>query len=276
MQVPNAVRQALEQGAALAISISGGKDSHAMIRMLPSWFRAQGYTGELYALHADLGRMEWTQTPEIIQQHATTAEIPLVVVRWKDGDLVDRIERRMHQLAGTGKPFWPSSQSRYCTSDLKRGPIDIYLRNHHPAGSGIVCAIGLRAQESPNRAKQPVVAERKSVHTQSRLALNWLPIHEYTESQVWDVCGHSQEEIDLRRFQYACGLHDVALDGWTGHPAYIYGSTRLSCALCVLASRNDLTVGARHNPDLHRHLIQLEQIGGSTFQDKFSLGDIHV
>ena len=112
------------------------------------------------------------------------------------------------------------------------------------------------------------------MHTQTRLALNWLPIHEYTESQVWEACGHSQDEIDLRRFQYACGLHDAALDGWTGHPAYVYGSTRLSCALCVLASRNDLEVGARHNPELHRHLSELEQIGGATFRHKFSLSEL--
>jgi hypothetical protein len=91
----------------------GAKDSHAMIHTLPSWFRAQGYTGELYAIHADLGRMEWSQTYQIVQQHAAAAAISLVVVNWKGGDLVDRIEQRMEQLAGTGKPFVNSRAIMY-------------------------------------------------------------------------------------------------------------------------------------------------------------------
>lgn len=186
MNVPDPVRRALEEGAALSISISGGKDSHSMLRLIAPWFRREGFPGELYAVHADLGRMEWPQTQSICQAHADAAGVKLFTVRRADGmDLLDRIERRMGQLAGTGKPFWPSSVARYCTGDSKRTPLDIHFRRHHPAGgSGVVCAIGLRAQESPTRAQKPTWTYRANVHTQRRLALDWLPIHDYTEPQV--------------------------------------------------------------------------------------------
>lgn len=52
---PPAILTALEAGAALAISISGGKDSQALLAELVPWFRSQGYTGQLFAIHADLG-----------------------------------------------------------------------------------------------------------------------------------------------------------------------------------------------------------------------------
>lgn len=57
-QTPSAIKQAMEMVAALAISISGGKDSDAMLRHLVALHRAQGWKGELFAITADLGRIE--------------------------------------------------------------------------------------------------------------------------------------------------------------------------------------------------------------------------
>lgn len=48
----------LAAGMDCAISISGGKDSQAMLVALSAWFRAQGFRGKLYALHVTLGRAE--------------------------------------------------------------------------------------------------------------------------------------------------------------------------------------------------------------------------
>ena len=39
------------------------------------------------------------------------------------------------------------------------------------------------------------------------------------------------------------------------HEAYDLGNHRLSCALCVLASLNDLINGAVHNPDTYREIL---------------------
>lgn len=78
----------------------------------------------------------------------------------------------------------------------------------------------------------------------------------------------------LRRRAYAAGYHAEALDGWPAHPAYVLGNERVSCALCVLASRNDLVVGARHNPEAFEFIAALEERTGSTFRPEGSLRQI--
>ena len=42
------------------------------------------------------------------------------------------------------------------------------------------------------------------------------------------------------------------------HNAYDKGMERLSCCFCVLASRKDLTIAARHNPDLAAEYVAVE------------------
>ncbi|MEZ4672300.1 MAG: phosphoadenosine phosphosulfate reductase family protein [Anaerolineae bacterium] len=85
--------------------------------------------------------------------------------------------------------------------------------------------MGLRAQESQTRASDPVFSLRTdtSALTKGRFVYDWLPIHDWTETDVWDC---------IRRH------------GNIHHEAYSLGNHRLSCALCVLASLNDLINGA--------------------------------
>jgi hypothetical protein len=53
---------------------------------------------------------------------------------------------------------------------------------------------------------------------------------------------------------------------WQFHPAYLLGSERLSCSICILASKNDLLVGIEHNPAYYRDLVDLEIERGWSFQ----------
>ena len=54
--------------------------------------------------------------------------------------------------------MWPSKSARWCTSDAKRGPIERELRRYlkaHPRFEGrLVNALGLRHDESPDRARR--------------------------------------------------------------------------------------------------------------------------
>ena len=266
-----------------------------MLSRLTTLRRAHGWPGVAEAVHADLGRAEWPQTPEHVERTAAEAGVALVVVRRVKGDLLARIEERMHTVSTLdptrpAKPFWPSPMQRYCTSDLKRGPIQKHTRTHR--GVVVVSAQGMRAAESSGRAKKPVLtvderisakhfagltpAEAVALHPErgGRLVLNWLPLHDWTEADVWNELGSSLEDLDRRRAVFAAGFHAVALHGWAAHPAYILGNERLSCALCVLASRRDLVNGARHNPALLAAYIALEKRSGYTFRDGLSLSEI--
>ncbi len=87
LDIPPLIHDALARGAALAISISGGKDSQAMLRLLATHPDRPHWTGDLFAIHADLGRAEWPQTPGHVEAICKKEGIELVVVRRDKGDL---------------------------------------------------------------------------------------------------------------------------------------------------------------------------------------------
>ncbi|MEO8610952.1 MAG: phosphoadenosine phosphosulfate reductase family protein [Chloroflexota bacterium] len=249
---PNAI-QLLRAGAALVLSVSGGKDSDAMCHHLLERRQTEGWSGDVVMIHADLGaRVEWQQTPDYVQNLAERKGVPLHIVRWTHGDLIDRIWQRYHK--DPSRPCWPSAQMRYCTSDLKRGPISREIRHLFPSGN-VICAMGLRSQESQTRARRPTFTLRSetSAPTKGRFCYDWLPIHEWTETDVW-TC--------------------IRQHGNIHHEAYGLGNHRLSCALCVLASMNDLINGATHNPDTYREYCRIEAVTGYSFRKDFWLSDL--
>ena len=92
------MQKALDLGAALAISVSGGKDSDAMLRHLTALHQSQGWTGQLFAITADLGRIEWSGTLEHIQSVCAELGVTLVVVRRQKGSMIDRWDERRQVL----------------------------------------------------------------------------------------------------------------------------------------------------------------------------------
>ncbi len=243
----------LRGGAALVLSVSGGKDSDAMCHHLLDLRQQEGWKGSVAMVHADLGaRVEWHQTPDYVENLAQRKGLPLYVVSWTHGDLIDRIWQRYYK--DPSRPCWPSAKMRYCTADLKREPISRWLRNTFPTGN-VICAMGLRAQESHTRAKrQPfILRTNASAPTKGRFVYDWLPIHDWSEGDVWNC---------IRRH------------GDISHEAYSYGNQRLSCALCVLGSLNDLINGATHNPDTYREYCRIEAVTGYSFRKDFWLSDL--
>lgn len=269
---------------ALAISISGGKDSQAQLKWLCQLHKQHGWKAKIFCIHADLGRIEWAQTSSFVEKLAADVNLELIVVRREKGDLIDRWQQCYETLKqqGNTKPFWSSAASRYCTSELKVAPIDKYLRQYPLS---IVC-LGLRAEESTNRAKKPVTSLRKTISSKkfehldlkdaitqwngtSRLSINWLPIQDWSIHRVWEWCGTSTMDWYRRR-----ELPDaLALDGWSAHPAYVLGkgNHRLSCSFCVLGDTNDLTNAISYNQDTYQLLLEMEEESGWTFQSGRSL-----
>jgi 3'-phosphoadenosine 5'-phosphosulfate sulfotransferase (PAPS reductase)/FAD synthetase len=244
--------QMLRNGAPLILSVSGGKDSDAMSHHLLEKRQREDWPGDVVMVHADLGRAEWSITPEYVEGFARRKGVDLHIVRWTAGDLIDRIWQRYYK--DPSRPCWPSSAMRYCTSDLKRGPISKWIRNTYPTGE-VICAMGLRADESPARKRREEFCERKdcTAPTKGRYTYDWLPIQQWSDDDVW-----------------AC----IKAHGGEHHPAYTYGNQRLSCALCVLASLNDLMNGAEHNPDVYRELCRIEAVTGYSFRQGFWLSDL--
>jgi 3'-phosphoadenosine 5'-phosphosulfate sulfotransferase (PAPS reductase)/FAD synthetase len=271
---------AISKGAKLVASISGGKDGQAMVRKL-----MQNVNVSQSLIHCDLGRSEWHESLPQCQTQADEYQLSLQVLKRSDGKgLMEHMSDRMQTLAGSGKPFWPSSSARYCTSDLKREPSDKYFRNM--GEDFIISCEGIRAQESKDREKKQPLSIRTRPSSSyyegmtveqaitafepgKRLVLTWYPIFNFSLDEVWATYGMNRDGLLEAREIYK-RTNDVA-PWWPFHPAYAYGNDRVSCVLCILGSMNDLKNGARHRPELLAEMIDMEKSGEATFKNKFSL-----
>lgn len=69
--------------------------------------------------------------------------------------------------------MFPSPQFRQCISDLKRGPIDKFIRSL--PYQVIVNCIRIRAEESNPRARLSALTLNNALSTRKRTVYNWLP-----------------------------------------------------------------------------------------------------
>ena len=169
--------------------------------------------------------MEWPGTLAHIR--ATIGDMPLILAPART-DLLAMVRRR---------GAWPTPAIRQCTSDLKRGPIERELRRYmkaNPRLSGrVVSCMGLRADESPTRAKRPALKFSERNSKAGRHWWEWLPIHHWSESRVFA---------------------EIAAAGERPHWVYAKGMTRCSCSL----GHHGLTSGPaprRETPPLPRRGI---------------------
>lgn len=288
------IAEAIARGAAVMVSVSGGKDSQAMELLLARLRREQGWSGDFFAAHADIGQgdgeMDWPWTIPLCERNAQALGHELVVVR-HPLTLYDHILRRVEVTLGQGKPPFPSMTCRYCTSNSKTSPLDSLARARAPGL--IVVVVGLRAEESPRRSRHAEVSVRKGITTarlqdlapeaaleewlrnpRGRLALNWHPVLDWSLDQVWAEIGVSQAELDARRELLAMRCPAMAFSGWPASPVYVLGQSRHSCAACVFSSQADLVVAARYRRPIIERLAGLEARSGYTWQQGRKLADL--
>ena len=245
LPIPTECRELIDRGALVALSHSGGKDSQAMTILLSQVVPC----AQLLVVHAPLGEVEWPGCIELIED-TLPAGVPLIMARTASGKtLLERIEER-------GR--FPSASVRYCTSDTKRGPIERELRrylNAHPRFDGrVVSAMGMRAAESPARAKLVPWKHNPRNSKAGREWFDWLPIHALGTADVFRI------------------IHEA---GQSPHWAYTAGMSRVSCSFCILASRADLRRAAELRPDLYRQYVELERrIGHTLSPSRTALPDL--
>jgi 3'-phosphoadenosine 5'-phosphosulfate sulfotransferase (PAPS reductase)/FAD synthetase len=264
MTIPNEVTDFLQKGAVLAISISGGKDSQALLKSVMDWYRSENLSNKVFAIHSDLGEMEWEQTSEFVEKTCKDLNVELVVVR-SEIDFLDRIENRRIQLEGQNKPHFPSFKQRYCTSTMKIDPINKYLKQF----DYVISIEGIRWAESKARATKPRVAKRDGM---KRKAITWNAICDFTIEDVWGTYNQSQDTYKEAQKLYR--LTNEVPEWWNFHPAYAMGNQRLSCAVCVLANKNDLVNGVKHNPKLAEKIAESEKKSGFSFTQSTNIGKL--
>lgn len=236
----------------VVVNSSGGKDSLAALYAVWKAAKEQNYpASQIKISHQDLGRVEWEGTKALVQKQADMFGYDVIYTKRRnmagdEPDLLDYVERR---------GSWPSSSARYCTSDFKRGP-GARVVTALTAGmeqSSVLYVFGFRAQESPSRSKKEVYTRNARLSTKTRTVMDWLPIHDWTEAEVWSC---------------------IKGNGLPYHFAYDLGMPRLSCVFCVFAPKDALVIAGRHNRDLLDQYVEVEQKIGHTFRKELSLAEV--
>lgn len=204
----------------LVINFSGGKDSSAMLAYL-----CEKYPDiKKHVVYADTG-WEHEGTEEWCRSLVSMFGLTLHVVRNPNKTLLTMAESR--------KKF-PGMQQRQCTSDLKRGPIETWIRRNVKDPVVINC-LGIRSEESSGRSKQKKLVRNKNSNSK-RTIWNWLPIKDWKEEQV---------------FQYLTEK-DIPL-----HKVYNY-LRRFSCRICIFMTEHDLNQVQKNDPEAINIIAAIE------------------
>ena len=186
---------------------------------------------QLLIVHAPLGEVEWPGTVNFIES-TIPAGVPFILAPIASG------KSRLETVEQRGR--WPSPKARYCTAGHKRGPIECELRRHlraHPRFEGrLVNAMGLRRDESRERAKRDPWRRNKRMSVAGREVYDWLPVFDLTTEDVLRVIDEA---------------------GQSPHPVYSLGLSRCSCSFCIFGSRSDLRRAAELRPDLYARYAAL-------------------
>jgi len=251
------------------ISVSGGKDSTATLLLA-----MERGAENLQAVFADTGH-EHPQTYDYLEylekQTGTTIrrvradfsermakKREYIAAHWEaDGVPPDLVAKAIQLLFPTGNPLldlcmwkgrFPSSQRRFCTTELKVFPIreQVFLPlMNDPDTAEVYSWQGVRADESPDRAKLPEQDEDDIG------VINYRPILSWTASDVFE-------------------FHRKHCINW--NPLYEQGMGRVGCMPCVNCRKDELQeIAERFPSEIDRvreweHLVaQVSKRGNATF-----------
>ena len=263
IDVPTEVTTALGAGAPVFIGVSGGRDSQALAYRVGAHLDDIEHPGPRFLVHADLGRVEWRDSLPVCERLAQRLGIELVVVRRTAGDMMDRwLSRWAGNVARYTKLEcvklilpWSTAAQRFCTAELKSQVIAREMRRRFPVGD-VVSAVGIRREESAKRARMPAWKQDERTTRKRGLGHTWNPILGWRRGDVNDYVRIRGDEL---------------------HEAYrLYGSTRVSCAFCVLGSEHDLRASSNcaDNHAIYREMVALEATSTFSFQSHRWLGDV--
>lgn len=223
------IQELIDRGALFVINHSGGKDSQAMASFLSKTVPHD----QLVIVHADLPEVDWEGCWQHVQNNSMGIDCHMVRAGKTFFEMVEH------------RGMFPSAQHRQCTSDLKRAPIEKFIRNYvsNRDCKIVVNCMGIRADESPARSKQIPFRFNERNSKNGREWYDWLPIFEWDIESVWAEI----ESVGQKR-----------------HYAYDLGMSRLSCVFCIMSNKADIRIAAKNNPELFKRYVETEERLGFT------------
>ena len=253
----------LAKHAAVAIGVSGGKDSVACALAVAAHLDRIGHSGPRILVHADLGRVEWKDSAACCERLAARLGWELLTVKRQAGDMLARWQKRWENNVTRYRDLscvklilpWSTPAMRFCTSELKSAVIFSALKKRYPEHD-IVNVTGVRRQESTARSKMPVAAPLAALTRKGKTGVAWNAIIDWPIEDVFA---------------------EIAAAGLEPHEAYTrYGASRVSCCYCIMSSLDDLraAAGCADNHDVYREMVKLEARSTFAFQGSRWLADV--
>lgn len=237
----------------IILSCSGGKDSVAALL----WLRSNGYKN-FEIVFCDTG-WESPMTYQYLDYLQKELDFKLKVLKSKKYDgLID--------LSGKRKRF-PSSQRRFCTSELKVIPMIDYLLDE--VKDDFMVVQGIRGAESESRAKMQAQCNyfkyylepygftktgKPKYHTYRRKE-----VLEYTKKHATDVL---RPVFDWTAQQV---INYILDNGIEPNPLYKLGMKRVGCFPCIMARHSEIRELIKDEWAINRLIEAEKKIGRSFF-----------
>lgn len=232
------------------VNVSGGKDSTAVYLLAIESGRP------FRAVFADTGNEHEATYEYVSRLHERTGGPKVETVR---ADFARQIARHREYLLRewpkqgipaeivleaaslhepTGNPYldlciikgrFPSRMAQFCTGELKETPITEQVVLPMLKQGSLLQWLGIRADESANRAKQPRFNRHESG------SFLWRPIFSWSVQDVWDQ--HRKHGI-------------------TPNPLYAQGMSRVGCMPCINCRKSELRAIADQFPE---HIDRIER-----------------
>lgn len=230
----------------VVVSVSGGKDSAALMQWAVDHFPKD----KLICVHAKID-IDWKETVPVVEAQCKHFDLPLVIVQAVDkngkiaGFLSKLTGQRKDMKTGEMKEYqFPSMGQRWCTSTLKVGPIDKFVRT---LKGNVLVLIGERREESSQRSKLEAWRPDEDNSKAGRQVVKFSPILDLKETDVWAIIKKNQIPE---------------------HPCYGWGVSRASCAICIFSSNKEIALAAKHAPEIVAAYIEAEKKIKHTFRFK--------
>lgn len=235
------------------VTYSGGKDSQASLL-----WTIEHLTKTPTVVFCDTG-WEHPLTYKHVRETTEALGLELVVLKSKKyGGMIDLVAQ---------KKRWPSSQRRFCTSELKTIPMIDYILD--AVKDDFIVVQGIRAAESANRAKMSAQCTYFKYYTQPYgIDKNGKPKYRtYRRREILSFVEQHAADVLRPVFDWSSQqvIDYILAKGQEPNPLYKMGYKRVGCWPCIMASQHDILNISRQSSERIAEITQLEHDLHSSF-----------